>query len=185
MSGFISVQGQTIITVSADQPVILNADAGGDDEVLSGEAVIIGGAPSATGGTEPYSYSWSDGAGIISADANPSVNPYENTTYTLVVTDINTCTAVDSVSISIIITGISDFTEKELMIYPNPASDLINIYIPGDECVISLTDENGIQLWTKFVSGKTTFTAPHDPGVYFLKIKDRDKQSIRKIVVYK
>ena len=183
LSGFITTYGQTIIVVSADQSAMLHADAGDDTGILSGEAVVIGGAPSATGGTEPYSYSWNDGTGIISSDANPSVNPAENTIYTLVVTDNNTCTAVDTVIISVSISGISDFTDKELRIYPNPASDLINIDITGDECMISLTDENGIKLWSKPACGKTTLTVPRAPGVYFLKVTGRDKQSIRKIVV--
>lgn len=68
------------------------ADAGGDFEICLNESVVIGGAPSATGGEGPYTYSWLPGAGLDDPSlANPTASPAVTTTYTLLVTDIWGC----------------------------------------------------------------------------------------------
>ena len=74
------------------------ADAGNNQVSCSGEAVTLGGNPTATGGLAPYSYVWNNGA---SNSANPSVNPLTSTTYTVVVTDRNTCTASANSTVSV------------------------------------------------------------------------------------
>ena len=183
--GFISANSQTIITFSANQADELEANAGSDTDITSGESVTLGESPSAIGGTEPYSYSWSNGSTEVSTEANPSVNPEATTTYTLVVTDNATCTATANVTISIVITGINDFTRDELNIYPNPATDRFTIDYRGENGSISLFSEQGKHLWTMPLSGKTTFSAPRIPGVYMLKINASGKESMRRIVVSK
>ncbi len=58
-----------------------------------------------TGGVEPYTYSWTNGAGTV---ANPTVNPITNTTYVVTVNDA--CTGspdptpalIDSVTVSLV-----------------------------------------------------------------------------------
>jgi hypothetical protein len=183
LSGFLTLKAQTLITLSADQPNLLEANAGNDIEINSGGAVIVGASPSATGGLEPYSYSWSDGTNFISDEANPSVNPIENTTYTLVVTDNNACTSTDSISVSINITGINGPETDKYIIYPNPTKDMFTIDIGNFPCVVSLISYDGSCLWTKQLNGKTAFASPRIPGIYFLKIEAGDKESIIKIVI--
>jgi hypothetical protein len=183
LSGFLTSEAQTIITLSADQPALLEANAGNDIEISSGEAVMIGGSPSAIGGSEPYSHSWSEGINFISGEANPSVNPTESVTYTLVVTDNNACTAADSISIIISITGINDSETDRYMIYPNPSADMLTIDIGSENHVVSLISYDGNCLWTKQLNGITTFASPRIPGIYFLKIEAGDKESIIKIVI--
>jgi gliding motility-associated-like protein len=66
----------------------LNANAGPDKELCPGSIATIGGAPSATGGLAPYTYSWSPSTGLSNTTVpNPTANPPYNTTYTLTVTD--------------------------------------------------------------------------------------------------
>lgn len=60
------------------------------DTVCNGQSVTLGGSPTATGGTSPFSYSWTNGA---AATANPSISPSGTTTYTVIVTDAHNCTA--------------------------------------------------------------------------------------------
>lgn len=75
----------------------LQADAGNDQTVCGG-AVIIGGMPSAMGGSSPYAYSWSPQTGLSSATvANPTANPAVPTTYILTITDAMGCMAMDTV----------------------------------------------------------------------------------------
>jgi hypothetical protein len=182
---FLTAHTQTIITISANQADRLEAIAGNDTVISPGESVSLGASHSALGGTEPYSYSWDDGSSDISTESNPSVNPSATITYTLFVIDKQTCTATDSITISIISTGINDFTENELKIYPNPATDMFTIDYHGENCTISLLDEQGKYLWRKPINGKTSFSAPGTSGNYILKINASGKEIVKKIIVSK
>jgi hypothetical protein len=77
-----------VATVSVNALTAPAADAGGTFTTCPGSLISIGGAPSATGGAQPYTYEWDMGAGTT---ANPSVSPNVNTVYTLVVTDAAGC----------------------------------------------------------------------------------------------
>ncbi|OFY79200.1 MAG: hypothetical protein A2281_14650 [Bacteroidetes bacterium RIFOXYA12_FULL_38_20] len=56
--------------------------------ICNGESVVIGGSPTATGGTAVYTYSWSPSSGLSSTTvANPTASPTTTTTYTLSVID--------------------------------------------------------------------------------------------------
>lgn len=66
----------------------LTAHAGADITQCPGVPVIIGGAPSASGGTPPYTYVWSPSNGLNSSTiANPTANVNGWINYTLTVTD--------------------------------------------------------------------------------------------------
>ncbi|MGD0261306.1 MAG: hypothetical protein ABSD29_15950 [Verrucomicrobiota bacterium] len=68
-----------------------------------GSGVTIGGSPTATGGTGPYTYSWSPGTDLDNpAAANPTATVTSTTTYTVMVTDHNGCTANASVIVTVI-----------------------------------------------------------------------------------
>ncbi|MBI1838066.1 MAG: PKD domain-containing protein, partial [Flavobacteriia bacterium] len=78
----------------------LAAHAGVDAAICSG-SLVIGDAPSATGGNGVYTYSWSPSATLSNATvSNPTASPVAPTTYTLTVTDGLGCTATDAVSIT-------------------------------------------------------------------------------------
>lgn len=80
----------------------LTADAGPDQlYCTSGSAVTLGGSPAATGGTAPYTYSWTPVTDLSSAVvANPTASPTVNTCYILTVTDSNGCTDSDTVCVT-------------------------------------------------------------------------------------
>ncbi|GEM_PF-4301342 len=78
------------------------ADAGDNVVSCDGQPVYIGGSPSASGGTPPYTYSWSPAASLDDATlASPLANPSVTTSYTLTVTDANGCTDMDQVIVSV------------------------------------------------------------------------------------
>lgn len=81
---------------------ILTADAGTDQVICSGFSVPIGGSPTATGGTAPYTYNWAPAGGLNSPTIpNPTASPFITTVYTTTVTDALSNTATDQVVISV------------------------------------------------------------------------------------
>jgi len=89
-------------TVTIQNPTILEAFAGNNQNVCSGNQLTLGATPAANGGTTPYSYKWTP-ATYINYDtlANPVATPTSQITYTLKVTDKNGCTASDDVLVGI------------------------------------------------------------------------------------
>jgi len=80
--------------------VVVNA--GNDTAVCLGQPVVIGGNPTASGGVGTYTYSWTPPIGISSSlIANPVANPTATTTYTVVVSDSNGCSATGNVIVTV------------------------------------------------------------------------------------
>jgi len=78
------------------------ADAGADKGIIEGASVVIGGSPTASGGTAPYTYSWIPTTGLNDAGiANPTASPSVTTTYTVTVTDSKGCTDNDDVTVTV------------------------------------------------------------------------------------
>jgi len=90
---------QTEVTIY-DGPT---ASAGPDQTIISGGSVQIGGSPTASDGTPPYTYFWEPDNGTLSdtSAANPTASPDNATTYTVTVTDENGCTDSDSMTVEI------------------------------------------------------------------------------------
>ena len=98
----------SVIVANSPVTVTVNpnpiASAGVDQNLLlvAGNSVTIGGAPTASSGTSPYTYQWLPVAGLDnSTNANPIVsNINSNTTYSLFVTDANGCADTDTVNVT-------------------------------------------------------------------------------------
>jgi PKD repeat protein len=77
------------------------ADAGGDKSIPScGGSATIGGSPTGSGGTPPYTYSWTPAGGLNDTTiANPTASASGN--YTVRVTDANGCWDEDSVVVTV------------------------------------------------------------------------------------
>jgi hypothetical protein len=90
--------GTVALSISDVVAVLVNANTaptvsvGDNYNTCPSQAVTIGGAPTATGGTAPYTYVWDNGATAV---ANPSVSPTTNTIYTVTVTDALGCKQID------------------------------------------------------------------------------------------
>ncbi len=85
------------VTVLGINPVPA-ADAGPDQVTCQGDSILLGGMPSASGGTPPYTYQWMPPAGLSSpTDSNPMAAPDTTTQYVLLVTDANGCFSMDTV----------------------------------------------------------------------------------------
>ncbi len=96
-----ATQTDEVIVTYSVPPLVANA---GPDKNVSSvtPSVVIGGSPSASGGSSSYTYSWTPTTGLTGADtANPTAAPTETTIYTLTLTDsLGTPLATDSVTVS-------------------------------------------------------------------------------------
>jgi len=89
---------QMIVTVNP-KPV---ADAGVDRAVLFGLTTTLGGGSTASGGTPPYTYSWSPITGLNNPNAaNPKARMTSTVTYTVTVTDAKGCITTDQVIVTV------------------------------------------------------------------------------------
>ena len=94
------VNSQTVIQLTVTQPPVLESDAGMDTFIYVGDTVQIGGSPTVDGGTPPYIYTWTPPTKLSDpTDANPLAFPGATQTYTLTVTDYNSCTSTSKVKV--------------------------------------------------------------------------------------
>ncbi|MFH0867405.1 MAG: T9SS type A sorting domain-containing protein [Bacteroidota bacterium] len=99
---FIAVLFFSYALLNASYAQQLTADAGADQTICTGMSATLGGVPAASGGTEPYTYSWTPAGDLSNAAiANPFAFPTSTTTYTLQVTDASMSTATDNVTITV------------------------------------------------------------------------------------
>jgi hypothetical protein len=123
-----------------------NADAGLDQAVNTGGFTNVGGTPTASGGTPPYTYQWFDlGVGPpfgFSVDINPLVLPDASRIYKVYVFDNNQCAATDQMNMTVnapasplidenksdLLAQIKSFS---LEIYPNPTNGYFELSLTG------------------------------------------------------
>ena len=89
------------VTITVNQEVIANA--GEDKSINPGESITIGGNPTVSGGTPPYTYSWQPTDTLDNPTGpNPTATPTATTTYTVTVTDAIGCPDTDEVKVSVV-----------------------------------------------------------------------------------
>ncbi|MFH0865651.1 MAG: immunoglobulin domain-containing protein [Bacteroidota bacterium] len=89
------------VAVLSVNPEII-ADAGNPQTICFGNCVILGGSPTASGGTPPYSYQWVPAAALNDSSLpNPTACPSTTTTFCITITDVAGCTATDCVTITV------------------------------------------------------------------------------------
>jgi hypothetical protein len=124
-------QQYVIFTIS--QPEQLQAHAGMDMYIPVGNSGVIGGTPAASGGSPSYTYLWTPGIYLNdSAMANPQVNPLTSVDYILTVTDMNNCTAFDTVRVDVDSSNITigqrnNYNESPLVFYSSD-NNIIHIF---------------------------------------------------------
>lgn len=124
-----------------------------------------------SGGVEPYSLLWSNG------DTTITINDLQSATYDLLVTDGNGCMA--EASFVLTDTWIVDGKEWEVLIYPNPVSNWVEVQLEGPTLDTELRYEwynaVGAFLGAELHSGsdKLRFDLSSWPaGTYWLRISD-------------
>jgi len=98
-------QDSVLVTVFAKTIV----NAGIQDTICQGNMTTIGGSPTASGGYNPYKYSWSPGINMNdSTISNPAVSVFALTKYFVHVTDSAGCSDTASVEIGVFALPIAD-----------------------------------------------------------------------------
>lgn len=126
----------------------------------------------ATGGTSPYTYSWSPGSG-----SNDTINGKCPNTYCCLVTDKNGCTSSTCVTI-VNVTGVANINNRAsgINIYPDPnkGSFTVTGVIPGQ--VIELYNDLGQKLSSSMADNTTmNFDISNKiDGIYLVRILNKD-----------
>jgi hypothetical protein len=140
------------VNILSHQPTLLSASAGSDANASSGN-VLLGGSPTAAGGTEPYTYQWIPSVGLNdSTIPNPEFSGVQEQTYELVITDSRGCMASDTVAVTFV--GVNEILEQTgILIYPNPGTGLMRIEIGNTKLtsasILYLFDAQGKLLQSK------------------------------------
>ena len=96
--------------------------------------------------TNADSYAWDYGDNNSSTEESPSHRYTANGDYTVILTATNSCGSDEAqqvITISGIGTGIDVITQDNIRIYPNPASETINIDLPLENVTIQLVSVDG------------------------------------------
>lgn len=151
-----TISNPVIIGVNTE----MNALAGDDVTIFDGSSTILG--VSVTGGTAPYSYSWTPAFSLDDASlASPTASPIVTTLYTVVVTDVYGCTAADEVLVTVI--EPADQFSGYVTYDNDAASPMANIpvelYSGGTLVASTTTGPNGEYEFTDLPNGTYTVKA--------------------------
>ncbi len=126
-----------------------------------------------TGGTSPYTYSWSNGA------TSANLNGLATGTYSVTVTDANGCEMSESVELSGTVS--IDNPISNISIYPNPVKNLLNI--EGDFQSVEIYDIFGKLVLS--TARNTINTTDLADGIYIVNVNTSDVIITKRITVSK
>ena len=144
----------------------------------------------ANGGTAPHTFQLIPG-GSPQGDGGYSFNPGEEGKYVVAVNDLNGCGPAETDTVEVLlVTGINDFSDQEVSIYPNPTSGILTLEIPFDKDetyleVINMTGQRVHQQKIYPSSGminETIDLSKVPKGLYLLRI---DGRSLKSAIVVK
>ncbi|MCD4791899.1 MAG: T9SS type A sorting domain-containing protein [Bacteroidales bacterium] len=183
-------QSQTYVAISIEQPSELIADAGADVEITTAGNVIIGGNPTASGGTTDYLYSWSPYESLDDNTlANPTASITETTTYSVLVTDDNGCSENDEIIVTLAVVSVNDLVSGvSCSIFPNPSMNYISLELISENVCeklsIKIVNNTGQIIMSENVNFEHKLNKQFDisnytKGLYFISIQG-EKTNINK-----
>jgi gliding motility-associated-like protein len=117
-------QDTVVVELSDPDPILVNA--GSDITLCAGGSVSLGGSPTASNGTAPYTYSWSPTSGLDDpTNANPTANATVTTSYIITVTDANACENSDTVIVTMDPPILIDFTSTDALCHGEASGEAV------------------------------------------------------------
>jgi len=142
-------------------------------------AVCPGGFPFTLSAPAGYLYVWQDGsAGMTYTVNGPGI-------FSVSVTDLNGCTARDTVDVSIC-TSVESYDEDAVSVYPNPAGDALWISVDHAPFTVTLFDALGqpVQMNSSAVKGSIYLnTAALADGIYFIEVRSGENVMRQPVVI--
>jgi PKD repeat protein len=172
---------QTVDTFSISEPTALTASASVVNTAVgstNGYAAVT-----ASGGTQPYSYSWNTGA------TTSSISGLAIGSYSCTVFDASNCSVV--VSADIIPNGINNIDElSSVSIHPNPAIDILQVefkFSSPIEFSFAITDEIGRVINAYEKAKAANYSSKIDvctlvSGIYYIQLKTNNGKKTYKFI---
>ena len=164
------------------EPTDMGASAATTDETTGNDGAIN---LTVTGGTAPYTYSWTGPNSFTSSTQDP--NGLAGGLYDVTITDANGCTfTLPDVEVKSSV----GFGENgiEFSIFPNPSNGVFTLNLTNTEKAVKLEilDITGRLIYVNQVTGNTSQIDISDKssGTYFLRISNGDFYKKMPIVVY-
>jgi hypothetical protein len=157
---------QTLLLTEPDSLLIAIDNTSNDNGTGNGAINV-----SVSGGSAPYTFNWSNGA--VTEDIAQLISD----NYSITVTDANGCEAT-LINISILNTSISNIGSDQIIIYPNPFSQLLEINVTsGGE--ISFYNAQGVLLRSETITaGANKIDVSNlPPSLYVAQLNAGDKIS--------
>ncbi|MEA3449219.1 MAG: gliding motility-associated C-terminal domain-containing protein [Bacteroidota bacterium] len=155
--GFTDVDSVTVVVFDVPLPNI----SATPNPVCSGSACLLQSNP--TGGSSPYAYDWDHGLG---SGSSHTVFPTTDETYKLTVTDINGCTAISQVTVTVNDNPTATATVSSNDICDGETVTLTGSAVGGQPPYTTYSWDNGLGF------GITHDVSPHDTTTYTLTVFD-------------
>lgn len=176
-SGNAGCASTSVIAVTVNQ----NPSATASSSMASCSSCFDGSvAASVTGGNAPYTYLWNPGSIMT-----PSLNNIAPGCYTLNVTDASGCATQTSACVSFATGILPHSANDEILIYPNPATNYVNIIVMGSQFNYTLYNSIGqLIVENKNVQDVSNINlAGFAKGIYLIVIEGDNKVVRKKLVI--
>lgn len=185
--------GQSVnekITLQFIQPSLLRVSAGDDLNLPESGSAILGESLFVSGGTPEFSYSWRDEEDTEYFEKTPEVSSPGK--YWVTVSDQNSCSALDSLSVNDYGTGRPEYnSQMNLLVRLDLQNDLLFIETPltTGKVQLNIFSVEGKLIYSynqglrsaPFIHsvGVSTFKS----GIYFIDVRNELGHSVKKIVL--
>jgi hypothetical protein len=164
----------TQIEFTIEEPTLLEGSISSQDanNGANGSAEV-----SINGGTEPYTYAWSNG------DEDPTAENIGQGAYSCMITDANGCEI--SLETSIIDVFVNEVNAFSFSLYPNPAQAVVRIQSDSVINVVKLIDVSGRMVNQTSVFGYTTEIDLQKlaKGIYTVEMISDAGTSVSKLII--